>query len=307
MSTPTTTKPSSIASRKKSFGVVHAALTIHSDEAVSVLGQRRVAPVTADQPAAEEAALRNVEDRSYQEIFAHLADELATAKEDMITANTAHLHQLALIVDLKGRRDTQADTLLDRFLKARHTFETLYGSEQRFPVLAISGDTPTEPTGLIVQVRDSVSFLEDPTVKAPAHDLPGIALDPPTIAGQLSADADALDSTLVEVNEAEKRADGTRQAKNEAISAYDRKFLRVARLAESLFHFAGMHELAERVRPSTRRPGRRLVDVNGETGGETDTQAAEAQADDSAEPAAPAVAAQTESPSEPTDTASTDN
>ena len=307
MSTPTTTKPSSIASRKKSFGIVHAALTIHSDEAVTVLVQRRVATITADPPAEEESVLRNVEDTSYQEIFAHLADELATAKEDMITANTAHLRQLALIVDLKGRRDAQTGTLLDRFLKARHTFETLYGSEQRFPVLAISGDTPTESTGLIVQVRDSVSFLEDPKVETPAHNMPGIELDPPTIAGQLSADADTLDGTLVEVNEAEKRADGTRQAKNEAIFAYDRKFLRVARLAESLFHFAGMHELAERVRPSTRRPGRRLADENGETGGETETQAAEAQADDSAEPVAPAVAARTESPSEPADTASIDS
>ncbi len=281
MSTPITTKPSSIASRKKSFGVVHAALTIHSGEAVNVLGQRRVATIPAGQPAAEEAVLRNVEDKSYQEIFTHLADELKTAKEDMISANTAHLRQLALIVDLKQRRDSQSDTLLDRFLKARHTFETLYGSEKRFPVLAISGDTPTEPSGLIVQVRDSVSFLEDPKVETPAHDMPGIELDPPTIAGQLSADADVLDGTLVEVNEAEKQADGTRQAKNEAIYAYDRKFLRVARVAESLFHFAGMHELAERVRPSTRRPGRRLAEENGEPNGETDTQAVEAQVDTS--------------------------
>ena len=46
-------------------------------------------------------------------------------------------------------------------------------------------------------------------------------------------------------------------------------FLRVSRVAESLFHFAGMHELAKRVRPSTRRPGRRLADEGSET--ESDT------------------------------------
>ncbi len=304
MSTPITTKPSSIASRKKSFGVVHAALTIHSGEAVNVLGQRRVATISG-QPASEEAALRNVEDTSYREIFAHLADELKTAKEDMISANTGHLRQLALIVDLKRRRDAQTGTLLDRFLKARHTFETLYGSEKRFPVLAISGDTPTEPSGLIVQVRDSVNFLEDPKVEPPAHDLPGIELDPPTIAGQLSADADVLDGTLVEVNEAEKQADGTRQAKNEAITAYDRKFLRVARVAESLFHFAGMHELADRVRPSTRRPGRRLAEENGEPNGEPDTQAVEAQADTASETDDQVVEAQAEAVSEPADASST--
>ncbi len=278
MSTPTTTKPSSFASRKKSYGAVHAALTIHSREAVNVLGQR------------------NVEDTSYQEIFAHLADELETARDDMISANTAHLHQLALIVDLKQRRDALTDTLLDRFLKTRHTFEALYGSEKRFPLLAISGKTPTAPTALIVQVRDSVSFLENPRVVTSAHGMPGIELDLPIIAGQLSADADALDRTLAEVNEAEKQADGTRQAKNEAIRAYDRKFLRVARVAESLFHFAGMHELADRVRPSTRRPGRRLADENGEA----DARTVEAQADAPGEPDAP----DTQAPEAETDTAS---
>lgn len=85
------------------------------------------------------------------------------------------------------------------------------------------------------------------------------------MAAQLASLADELASVLVEVNEAEKQADVTRQAKNEAIAAYDRKFLRVARLAEALFHFAGLHELAERARPSTRRPGRRLADEDPET------------------------------------------
>ncbi len=174
-------------------------------------------------------------------------------------------------------------------------------------MLAISGDTPTEPSGLIVQVRDSVNFLEDLKVEPPAHDVPGIELDPPTIAGQLSADADLLDGTLVEVNEAEKQADGTRQAKNEAITAYDRKFLRVARVAESLFHFAGMHELADRVRPSTRRPGRRLAEENGEPTGEPDTQAVEAQADTAGEPDDQAVEAQTDAVSDPADASSTDS
>ncbi len=125
--------------------------------------------------------------------------------------------------------------------------------------------------------RDSVDFLQDPKVATPALDLVGVELDPPAIARQLAADADELDGVLVAVNEAEKQADGTRQAKNVAINGYDRKFLRIARMAESTFHFAGMHELATRVRPSTRRPGRRLADESGETAAqETETQPVEA-------------------------------
>ncbi len=174
-----------------------------------------------------------------------------------------------------------------RFSKSRRIFETVYGSSRRFPVLAISGDTPSDPTGLVAQVRDTAGFLHDPTVAAPELDLPGIELDPRAVATRLTADADELDGVLVDVNEAEKQADATREAKNAAISGYDRRFLRIARVAESIFHYVGMHELATRVRPSTRRPGRRLADEHGETDAaqletdarETETQPAEAQAD----------------------------
>ncbi len=49
-----------------------------------------------------------------------------------------------------------------------------------------------------------------------------------------------------------------------------------------------MHELATRVRPSTRRPGRRLADESGETAAqETETQPVEAQANASGESGAP--------------------
>ncbi len=214
------------------------------------------------------------------------------AKAETISANSAHLGQLARIVDLKGRRDGLTGTLAGRFFKARHTYETLFGSDQRFPVLAISGDTPTDPTGLVAQVRDTVGFLVDPKVATPAIDLLGVELDPRTTATQLTADADQLDGALVDVNEAEKQADVTRGAKNTAIEAYDRKFLRVARVAESVFHFAGMHALAMRVRPSTRRPGRRLADEGGETDApetetdarETETQPVEASGESDASP-----------------------
>ncbi len=260
MSTPVTTKPSSIASRLWSFGVVHAALAVQSTEAVHELEGREAAAPAAGRTAAGEPTFHALEGGEYERIFGHLASELEAAKDRMISTNSAHLDQLARIVELRERRDGLRDALAGRFLKVRRTFETLYGPGRGFPMLAVSGKTPRTPTGLVAQVRETAAFLEKPRVELPPLEVDGIAVDPPTTAVQLAAGADELDGALVELDEAGKRAEVTRLAKNGAIDAYDRKFLRVARVAESLFHFAGMPELAKRVRPSTRRPGRRLVD-----------------------------------------------
>ncbi len=71
---------------------------------------------------------------------------------------------------------------------------------------------------IVAQVRETVGFLRHPKVETPEVDLDEIALDPPTMAAQLASGADDLDGVLVGVNEAEKRADVTRQAKNEVIA-----------------------------------------------------------------------------------------
>ena len=153
MSIPVTTKPSSFTSRLRSYGVVHAALSIQSGGASKELDQRRTAVLAACQALADEPTAHKMEHAGYTEIFGHLAAELQTAKDAMVSANTVHLGQLALIVDFKERRGNLTDTLFSRFLKARYTFETLYGRDKRFPVLAVSGDTPTDPTALVAQVR----------------------------------------------------------------------------------------------------------------------------------------------------------
>ena len=100
-------------------------------------------------------------------------------------------------------------------------------------MLAITGDTPDDPDRTRESgPRDRGLPPGIPKVETPEVDLDGVELDPPTMADQLASGADDLDGVLVDVNQAEKQADVTRQAKNEAITFYDRKFLRVARSAE---------------------------------------------------------------------------
>ena len=66
-------------------------------------------------------------------------------------------------------------------------------------------------------------------------------------------------------------AEETLEAKRKAVKEFDRTLLWVARTAEGLFHLAGQPELAERIRSTTRRPGRPQDD--GSTGEEASADA----------------------------------
>ncbi len=150
-------------------------------------------------------------------------------------------------------------------------------------------------TGLVAQVRETAGFLAKPRVELPRLDVAGITVDPRATAAQLAAAADELDGALADLDAALKQAEVTRAAKNDAIAAYDATFLRVAKVAESLFHFAGLHQLALRVRPSTRRPGRRLAEAGPEPES-GDTAARPRTAETSAEPEAGASAVESGPP-----------
>ncbi len=279
MKTPVRTKNSSIAYRLRSFSVVDAALYTQSGEAVAFLNSH-YAPPTGGDGSADPAGTIVVD---YQGVFTNLGTELRAAKDGMVAANTVHLGQLARIVDLQKQRTNLKQGLFDRFFKVRHGLESFFGSGQGFPMLAVDGETPRDPMGLVNQVRETVDFLGQPKVAQPTLDVDGVQFDLSAIATQLGGGADELEAVVDELERARKEAEVTRNAKNDAIDRYDSVFLWVGRTLESYFHLAGMHDLAERVRPSTRRPGRRAADETSEPDSGEET-AEEATGEDAGEP-----------------------
>ena len=255
MKLPVRTKSSSIAFRSRSFSVVDAAFATQVDQAITILN-RRYAPPGDDAPVNDEGGI--IVD--YAGVFGNLSTELRSAHQGMVAANTAHLAQLACIVALQERRTGLAKGLITRFLRVRHGLEGFFGARHGFPMLAVAGDTPRDPVGLVHQVRETVDFLQQPKVELPSLDLDGIQIDLVATAAQLGGEADLLDQVLVELDRARKDAEVTRQTKNDAIDLFDDIFLWVGRALESYFHLAGMHDLAARVRPSARRSGRRAAE-----------------------------------------------
>ncbi len=271
---PIKTKHSSLAFRERTFRIVHAVADSHFGEAGGILSNL-YAPTGA---LAEDQTTTD-----YRLVLADLDDELAQARQAMISANHAHLGKLALIVDLQKRRDALHLGLFDCYYKTRHTLEALFGRQRGFEVLAVDGETARDPSGLITQVRSTVTFLEEPKVELPAVGLDGVAIELAPMGRQLATEADDLEDVLTAIEGERKNAEATRRAKNDAIAEFDRRYLWIGRGLETYFHLAGMHDVAERVRPSARRPGRRAADENLES---AEVEAASEEGE--AEPGSPA-------------------
>lgn len=270
MKKPIKTEDRTIATRMRSFDAVDAAIRAPGLEAADVLNARY----------AEDASTVD-----YHQFFANLGKDLTGSHWKMLTANTVHQGNLARIVELAARRDRFSERLFEAFIQARHVLERLYGNIRGFSVVGVAGPTLRDPSGLIKQVRETIEFLEDPKVNLP--EFSNFAVNHPGLAVDLRTGAEALAEVLAEIALARKRAEATRLTKNEAIKDYDRMFLYVARVLEGLFNLAGMTDAAERVRPSTRRPGTRAAD-NAEPEEQEASETPPADSDEAASEAPPA-------------------
>src|SRR4029079_1607714 len=113
-----------------------------------------------------------------------------------------------------------------------------------------------------------VSGLQDKPLPKPRHK--GVKWDPAETIAKLETLRTELKSHLKDVAREVHQAQATLRAKVDAIAAYDEQFSRVATFLVGLFRLAGETALAERVRPSSRRPGQTEADASGGSGDSSD-------------------------------------
>ena len=121
-------------------------------------------------------------------------------------------------------------------------------------VAAVKSDSG--PTLWIVAAQVNGDDFEGDQYIATWGVIDGIEVDPLKLALGLQADVDELRSLLADQRRERRLLQQTRKQKNRAIDAHRQTLVWTARTVEGYYMLAGEPELAERLRPATRRPSR---------------------------------------------------
>ena len=207
----------------------------------------------------------------YHKQVRHLIYELETAEGGVTDAENAHMKQEVRVSRLRTERDEKADENFDKLVAARRGLDGLQGAKGSFETAYVSGTAPRRPKKLLEQMAQSVTLLKDPAVEPRELKVAGFNVDYPTVADDLESSMTDLRDIIDRLDEENKLAEGTMLARQQAIADLRSTVIWAGRTAEGLFHRAGEHELATRIRTSTRRPLRPSETAEEQTAAEEET------------------------------------
>lgn len=236
-----------VVDRQKSAEAVIAAAETHA-ERVGTAAEEKLAPfLKGKQPAPNIKAL-----------IALASASLASTKKTMVEADEAHVQELGDDDAPRENRDAAQQALSTELVELREWMTGLFGGAA-VRKLGFSDQAPRDAVALSRFAGEVVTALKTKPLPAPRKK--GVKWDADESIETLTKLRTSLDGFIADVAREAREAQGTLVTKNNAIAAYDESFREVANLLVGLFEFAGERELADRVRPSTRRPGQREADA----------------------------------------------
>ncbi len=200
---------------------------------------------------------------SFVALARHLEASLArlVASDERLYAANAHLDRL------RALRDELFSLLARKVARIRLTLVNQYVAPQLF-ILGLEQETARSPMPLLRQSdRIQVAFQGAGLEKLLGEAIFAQPVDLRSQVAELSPIADDLRLTLRQVDEAQREADQAKVAKDRDMKSHDVLYLRNARSFEDNCRMIGDDELADRVRPAERRPGRPKTEPAGEAEG----------------------------------------
>lgn len=183
--------------------------------------------------------------------------KLATDTAGMMASDaTDALEDADLARGWTKHKETSA-ALRDELVDAREIAMAVVGFEGA-TLLGFVGPTPEVPVAMERLAQTVAARLRDKD-RLPAPRSPKLTWDTEVIAAALDTAREACNAAAKVVSDEEREGQVSQEAKDGAIEGYDDSFRRAASLITILFEVAGHDALADKVRPSLKRPGRTSV------------------------------------------------
>ncbi len=240
-----------VTDRQKSAAAVIAAARSHSARATAALTELFEPVVPKGQKLPDLSS-----------IFALSAAALERVRGALVDADIAHERELADDDPPRAKRDELAASLYSDIVELREVVTGLLGSGA-LPMLRLTGATPRDPVVLARLARDVSAALS--SQKLPKSRVRGATFRAEDWTLRLDDRTAPLEKAIDMVAREAREAESTQATKNRAMEAFDETFRKVATLLSAALAIAGEDELAFRVRPTARRPGR-IADIDADSG-----------------------------------------
>jgi hypothetical protein len=190
--------------------------------------------------------------QQFQQFFLGI---LQAARGRVVASEAEHVDELAGDGEKRTLRDEAYDGLKSVILEQRDFFAGTFGPGQaeRMGFPSRIGRWHME---LLRQGDHLVKHLTDPAAELPPPRFAGVSVDLAQAAAPILPAVERLRSTMDEAGRELKMAELTQVDRNRAMEELDTTLLWSARSLEAIYRLAGETELADRIRPAARRPGR---------------------------------------------------
>lgn len=179
-----------------------------------------------------------------------LADNAA-----LLAADHAHEQELADDDGPREDRDDAAAKVRSVLVDLRAAIDSGYGA-RGLSLLGLGDAVAVDPSVLATAAGNAQKALKDQTIKLPKPKRAGMKIDRAAFAEDIAGELPALQKALAKVATEEREKEGTQRVKNEAMTKNDASFTSGADFLATSCQVAGLIDIAAKVRPSGRRPGR---------------------------------------------------
>ncbi len=262
-----------VTDRQKAFVFVHSVFLLQGPKVAAEM----VELFLSDAESLDRGTDASRAEPGFLSVLLGFARALKERLARLVAADETHYKEKAVYSALLKKRDsltrdlTKLVVALRRIVLGEH-------EDPDMGQLGFEGETAREPVPLLRQADRVVEVLADGEI----HDILGppifkdSSFEPKDRGNQLKKKAKKLHTVVDEIGDAKRRTEEAFLAKEEAAKEYDQLFLRAGRIFEDSCRLVGRDALADRIRPSEKRPGRTQAEP---------PEDGEEDAEDSADPA----------------------